>query len=144
MNLFENQRITADYVESGYWSCCAREEASRYCKLNVVKSLEERRGIISVTPMEKWSLSEDSLYLHYCENETINGIWINEEPAFKNKIVIADFSSCILSCPISIEKYGLIYASAQKNIGPSGLTIVIVHEDLIGNARKELPSTLNY
>ena len=89
-------------------------------------------------------ICDDSAYVHYCPNETIDGIEIFEEPSFGDKTVVADFSSCILSQPIDVSKYGIIYAGAQKNIGPSGITIVIVREDLIGYAQNILPSVLNY
>ncbi|WP_163585526.1 aminotransferase class V-fold PLP-dependent enzyme, partial [Klebsiella pneumoniae] len=84
-------------------------------------------------------------YVHYCPNETIDGIAIHEEPDFDDKkIVIADYSSAILSQPLDVSRFGMIYAGAQKNIGPAGLTLVIIREDLLGKARKETPSVFDY
>ena len=95
--------------------------------------------------MKEWQLSADAAYVHYCPNETIDGIAIHEEPDFDDsKIVIADYSSSILSQPIDVSRFGVIYAGAQKNIGPAGLTIVIIREDLLGKARKETPSVFDY
>ncbi|CAH0278383.1 Phosphoserine aminotransferase [Rahnella aquatilis] len=94
--------------------------------------------------MSEWKLSADSAYVHYCPNETIDGIAIDEMPDFGDKIVVADYSSCILSRPIDVSRFGVIYAGAQKNIGPAGLTLVIVRDDLLGKARTELPSILDY
>lgn len=81
--------------------------------------------------MKQWKLSDNAAYVHYCPNETIDGVAINEQPDFGNKVVVADYSSSILSRPIDISRYGVIYAGAQKNIGPAGLTLVIVREDLL-------------
>ena len=97
-----------------------------------------------IKPMSEWQLSDNSAYVHYCPNETIDGVEIFEQPDFADKTVVADLSSCILSQPIDVKRYGIIYAGAQKNIGPSGITIVIVREDLIGYAQKVLPSVLDY
>lgn len=95
-------------------------------------------------PMSEWQLSDDAAYVHYCPNETIDGIAIHEEPDFGDKIVIADYSSAILSKPLDVSRFGVIYAGAQKNIGPAGLTLVIIREDLLGKARRETPSILDY
>ena len=102
-------------------------------------------GLRAVKPMSEWQLSDNAAYLHYCPNETIDGIAIHEEPDFgENVIVTADLSSTILSTPLDVSRYGVIYAGAQKNIGPAGLTIVIVREDLLGKAHKSCPSILDY
>ena len=143
LNILGN-KINADYINSGYWSQCAANEASKYC--NVIKQnvVVKNEGITSIKPMSEWQLGDKSAYVHYCPNETIDGIEIFEQPNFGNKTVVADLSSCILSQPIDVSRYGIIYAGAQKNIGPSGITIVIVREDLIGHAQKVLPSVLDY
>lgn len=94
--------------------------------------------------MREWQLSDDAAFVHYCPNETIDGVAIEEEPDFGDKIVVADYSSSILSRRIDVSRYGVIYAGAQKNIGPAGLTLVIVREDLLGKARRELSSILDY
>ncbi|CRK85630.1 Phosphoserine aminotransferase [Candidatus Providencia siddallii] len=144
MNLL-GKKTTADYIVSGYWSNFAANEAKKYCKTNIIKILEEKNGKQSLKQMSKWLLNKESAYVHYCPNETISGLAIHEEPIFfKNKTIIADCSSSILSKPIDISLYGVIYASAQKNIGPSGITIVIIREDLLGKASLQTPSVFNY
>lgn len=136
---------SADYINSGYWSMCAAKEAEKYCTVKEQNVLIDQDGLTAVKPMSEWQFSNDAAYLHYCPNETISGVAIFEEPHFDdNKVVVADFSSCILSQPIDVSRYGIIYAGAQKNIGPSGITIVIVREDLIGHAKQALPSVLDY
>ena len=90
--------------------------------------------------MSEWQLSDNAAYMHYCRTETIDGIAIDETPDFgKDVVVAADFSSTILSRPIDVSRYGVIYAGAQKNIGPAGLTIVIVREDFAGQSEYRLP-----
>lgn len=143
MNILGNN-TSADYIDSGYWSSCAIEEAKKYCTVNELHIKTDINGLTAVKPMSEWQLSNDAAYVHYCPNETIEGIQIFEEPSFSDKIVAADLSSCILSQPIDVSRYGVIYAGAQKNIGPSGITIVIVREDLLGQAQKILPSVLDY
>lgn len=134
----------ADYINSGYWSQCAAKEAAKYCNVIEQNVVIKDAGITSIKPMSEWQLSDNSAYVHYCPNETIDGVEIFEQPDFADKTVVADLSSCILSQPIDVKRYGIIYAGAQKNIGPSGITIVIVREDLIGYAQKVLPSVLDY
>lgn len=143
LNILGN-KTSADYINSGYWSECAAKEAKKYCNVIEQNIVIKQAGITSVKPMSDWHLNNDSAYVHYCPNETIDGIEIFEEPNFEDKIVVADFSSCILSQPIDVSRYGIIYAGAQKNIGPSGITIVIVREDLLGHAKSILPSVLDY
>lgn len=143
LNILGN-KTSADYINSGYWSECAAKEAKKYCNVIEQNIVIKQEGITSVKPMSDWHLNSDSAYVHYCPNETIDGIEIFEEPNFDDKIVVADFSSCILSQPIDVSRYGIIYAGAQKNIGPSGITIVIVREDLLGHAKSILPSVLDY
>ncbi|MEW5287862.1 3-phosphoserine/phosphohydroxythreonine transaminase [Erwinia papayae] len=135
---------SADYVDGGYWAHSAIKEASKYCKPNVIDAKTTVDGLRAITPMSQWALSDDAAYVHYCPNETIDGIAIHEEPDFGDKVVVADLSSTILSQPIDIKRYGVIYAGAQKNIGPAGLTLVVVREDLLGQATKSLPSILDY
>ena len=143
MNLL-GEKSSADYIDGGYWAHSAVKEAQKYCTPNVIDvttTIDGKRGIL---PMSEWKLSADSAYVHYCPNETIDGIAIDEMPDFGDKIVVADYSSCILSRPIDVSRFGVIYAGAQKNIGPAGLTLVIVRDDLLGKARTELPSILDY
>jgi len=138
-------KTTADYVDAGYWAASAVKEAHKYCSPNVIDAKVTVDGLRAVKPMSEWQLSQDAAYLHYCPNETIDGIAIHEEPNFgENVVVTADFSSTILSSPLDISRYGVIYAGAQKNIGPAGLTLVIVREDLLGKAHKSCPSILDY
>jgi len=137
-------KATADYIDGGYWAHSAVKEAQKYCTPNVIDittTQGDKRGLL---PMSEWKLSKDAAYVHYCPNETIDGLAITEMPDFGDKVVIADYSSTILSGPIDVSRFGVIYAGAQKNIGPAGLTLVIVRDDLLGKARKELPSILDY
>ena len=143
LNILANN-THADYINSGYWSQCAAKEAAKYCNVIEQNVVIKNAGITSIKPMSEWKLSDNSAYVHYCPNETIDGVEIFEQPDFADKTVVADLSSCILSQPIDVKRYGIIYAGAQKNIGPSGITIVIVREDLIGYAQKVLPSVLDY
>ncbi|MBI0060316.1 3-phosphoserine/phosphohydroxythreonine transaminase [Gilliamella sp. M0320] len=143
LNILANN-THADYINSGYWSQCAAKEAAKYCNVIEQNVVIKDAGITSIKPMSEWQLSDNSAYVHYCPNETIDGVEIFEQPDFADKTVVADLSSCILSQPIDVKRYGIIYAGAQKNIGPSGITIVIVREDLIGYAQKMLPSVLDY
>ncbi|WWO99452.1 MAG: 3-phosphoserine/phosphohydroxythreonine transaminase [Candidatus Dasytiphilus stammeri] len=143
LNLLGN-RSKADYIDSGYWSNSAANEAKRYCTPNIINIKKMVDGKQALTPMQNWKLSEDADYVHYCPNETINGLAIHDDPDFKEKIVVADCSSVILSRPMKINHYGIIYAGAQKNIGPAGLAVVIIREDLLGAARLEVPSILDY
>lgn len=136
---------SADYMDGGYWAHSAINEAQKYCTPNVVDiKTTDDYGLQAIKPMREWTLSDNAAYVHYCPNETIDGIAIDEEPDFGDKIVVADLSSTILSRPIDVSRYGVIYAGAQKNIGPAGITLVIVREDLLGKARQELPSILDY
>ncbi|EOI3463895.1 3-phosphoserine/phosphohydroxythreonine transaminase [Cronobacter dublinensis] len=137
-------KTTADYVDGGYWAASAVKEAKKYLTPNVIDAKITVDGKRAIKPMKEWQLSEDAAYLHYCPNETIDGIAINDTPDFGDAIVTADFSSTILSHPIDINRYGVIYAGAQKNIGPAGLTLVIVREDLLGKAHVACPSVLDY
>lgn len=134
----------ADYVDSGYWAACASKEAEKYCTPHVINVKQKIDGKRAIIPMQQWTLSDKAAYLHYCPNETIDGIAIHETPNFSDVVVTADFSSTILSRPLDISRYGVIYAGAQKNIGPAGLTLVIVREDLSGHAHKTCPSILDY
>lgn len=134
----------ADYAVTGSWSKAATQEASKFCQqVNVVTEIEEVDGLKTVADVSHWKLSESSAYLHLCNNETVDGIRLNQLPETQLPI-IADMSSCILSEEIDVNDYGVIYAGAQKNIGPSGLTIVIIREDLLGNTRADTPSIQDY
>jgi len=133
----------ADYLDTGMWSKMAIEEAERLCRVNVVASARER-GYRHIPPMEDWRPSEDAAYLHYTPNETIGGVEFHEPPVANGRPLVADMSSTILSRPVDVTRFGLIYAGAQKNMGIAGLTVVIVREDLLGRARADTPAMLDY
>ena len=139
------QGKSADYIVNGSWSKAAAVEAENFGDINVINIREEHNdGETSLIPCNKWQLNSDAAYVHYCPNETVDGIEINDIPDTHGVPLVADMSSTILSHVIDVTKFGLIYAGAQKNIGPSGLTIVIVREDLLGNAQKATPCIMNY
>ena len=130
----------ADYVATGEWSGKAIKEAKAFCDVHIAASSEDKK--FTYAP-KKWDVRKDAAYVHFCSNETIGGVEYHSVPQSPVPIV-ADASSHFLSRPIEIAKYGLIYAGAQKNVGPAGLTIVIVREDLIGTAEKHTPSVMDY
>jgi len=142
MNLL-NGKGKADYVLTGEWSKKAAKEAKAYCEVHIAASSEDR-SFTYAPRQEAWKPSADAAYVHYCSNETIGGVEFNWIPDCGDVPLVADASSHILSRPVDVSKFGLIYAGAQKNIGPAGLTIVIVREDLIGNARKGTPTVMDY
>jgi phosphoserine aminotransferase len=132
----------ADYVVTGEWSKKAVKEAQAYCDVHVAASSEDKG--FTYAPLN-WNVRSDAAYVHYCSNETIGGVEFHEIPEIEKNIpLVADASSHILSRPLQVSKFGLIYAGAQKNIGPAGLTIVIVRDDLIGKAAKGTPSVMDY
>lgn len=131
-----------DYVNTGSWSKKAIAEAGKYAEVNVVADEKDSNYSKAPTP-ESIVASEGAAYLHYTANETIGGVEFNYVPEVEAPLV-ADFSSSIMSRPVDVSKFGLIYAGAQKNLGPSGITVVIVREDLLGNARPQTPSVLDY
>ena len=133
----------ADYVDTGIWSKKAIAEAQRYGDVRVVASSRES-GYTTVPEPSLWDTRGDAAYLHYTPNETIGGVEFDFTPETGDVPLVADMSSNMLSRPVDISKYGLIYAGAQKNIGPSGLVVVIVRKDLLGHARKDTPTMMNY
>ena len=133
----------ADYVVTGEWSKKAVKEAQAYCDVHVAATSEDRKFTYAPA-QDVWNLRTDAAYVHYCSNETIGGVEFHWIPDSGNVPLVADASSHILSRPLDVSKFGLIYAGAQKNIGPAGLTIVIVREDLLGHAQKGTPSVLDY
>ena len=142
MNLLRG-KTTADYFNTGQWSKKAISEAKRYCDVNVVASSEED-GFNSIPDQSTWKLNPDAAYVHYTPNETIGGVEFDAIPDTGDVPLVADLSSTILSRPIDVSRFGLIYAGAQKNIGPAGLTLVIVRDDLIGDVLDGTPTTFNY
>ena len=142
MNLLRGKK-TADYVNTGEWSKKAISEAKKYCEVNVAATSADKN--FSYAPASSgWKLNADAAYVHYTSNETIGGVEIFETPNTGNVPLVADMSSHILSRPIDVCKYALIYAGSQKNIGPAGLAIVIVREDLIGETIAGTPSMYDY
>ena len=132
----------ADYVVSGEWSKKAVKEAQAYCDVHVAASSEDKN--FTYAPAN-WNVRADAAYVHYCSNETIGGVEFHEIPRIEKPVpLVADASSHLLSRPLEVSDFGLIYAGAQKNIGPAGLTIVIVREDLTGKAQKGTPSVMDY
>ena len=142
MNLL-GEGQTADYINTGQWSKKAIKEAGRYGKINVAASSEDT-NFSTVPPQDSWNLSDNPAYVHYCPNETIGGLEYSFVPAVGDTPLVADMSSTILSRPVDVNQYGLIYAGAQKNIGPAGLTLVIVRKDLLGKASSSVTAMLNY
>lgn len=133
---------TVDYINTGHWSQKAIAEAGRYCKVNIAG--DAGGSYRRVPPQSELRLSPEAAYVHYTPNETISGVEFGYVPQTGGVPLVADMSSSILSRPIDVSRFGLIYAGAQKNIGPPGLTVVIVREDLIGRARKETPLVFDY
>jgi phosphoserine aminotransferase len=142
MNLLRG-RDRADYVDTGEWSRKSIKEARKYCAVNVAASAADT-SYTTVPPRATWQLDPAAAYVHICGNETIGGVQYHWTPDTGDVPLVADMSSEILSRPVDVSKYGLIYAGAQKNIGPSGLTLVIVREDLIGQPHPLLPSAFDY
>jgi phosphoserine aminotransferase len=133
---------TADYINTGHWSQRGITEAARYCTVHVAGDAgsDYRR----VPPQTELRFSGGAAYVHYTPNETISGVEFGYVPETGAVPLVADMSSSILSRPIDVAKFGMIYAGAQKNIGPSGLTVVIVREDLLGRARPDTPHVFDY
>ncbi|NOX08028.1 MAG: 3-phosphoserine/phosphohydroxythreonine transaminase [Gammaproteobacteria bacterium] len=136
-------KTTADYFNTGAWSKKAIAEAKRFCDVNIVAS-GEAGNFSSVPARAEWQLNPDAAYVHYTPNETIGGVEFADIPDVGDVPLIADMSSTILSRPIDVSRFGVIYAGAQKNVGPAGLTIVIIREDLIGGAAESTPAMFDY
>jgi phosphoserine aminotransferase len=141
LNLSTAQSAT-DYVNTGHWSAKAIAEARRYTTVNLAADAGGR--YMRVPPQAELKLNSHAAYVHYTPNETISGVEFGYVPATAGVPLVADLSSSILSRPIDVTKFGLIYAGAQKNIGPAGLVLVIVREDLIGKARAQTPLVFDY
>ena len=142
LNLLPDDSI-ADYVETGIWSKKAIEEARRFGTINVAASAKAY-DYFAIPGQNDWQLSKNAAYLHYCSNETIGGLQFDWVPDLGEVPLVCDMSSDILSRPIDVSQFGMIYAGAQKNIGPSGLVVVIIREDLLGKARSICPTMLDY
>ncbi len=142
MNLTRNNR-KVDYINTGSWSKKAIGEAKRFADVHIAATTEESK--FTRTPAQsELQLSGDAAYVHYTPNETIQGVAFPYLPDTGEVPLVADFSSTILSRPVDVSRYGIIYAGAQKNIGPAGLTLVIIREDLIGEAIDGTPAMFQY
>ena len=132
-----------DYVVTGNWGEKAVQEAERYVKVNVAANSKATK-FTTIPDPSTWKLSTNAAYLHYTPNETVFGVEFHTVPTVSDAPLVVDMSSTLLSRPIDVSRFGLIYAGAQKNIGPAGLALVIVREDLIGHARRETPGVVDY
>ncbi|MGH8762754.1 MAG: 3-phosphoserine/phosphohydroxythreonine transaminase [Nitrosospira sp.] len=146
MNLLRGKK-SADYINTGEWSKKAIKEAKKYCAVNIAASAEDA-NFTYVPPQGTWDIDPNAAYLHYTPNETIGGVEFNWIPDLAHLNVdmplVADISSTFMSRPLDITRFGLIYAGAQKNMGPAGLTVVIVREDLLGTTVPGTPTMFDY
>ena len=142
MNLLKSSNSSCDYLDVGQWSIKAIKEAKKYGNVNVAASSADISYKKYPNP-ESWNLNSESDYLHLVMNETIDGVCLRDFNNLPSSNIVADCSSCILSEPMDISKFGLIYAGAQKNIGPAGLAIIIIKKDLL-EEHPHLPAMMNY
>jgi phosphoserine aminotransferase len=133
----------ADYVVTGNWGEKAVQEAQRYVRVNVAANSKATK-FTTIPDPKTWAVSDSAAYLHYTPNETVFGVEFHGIPEVSDAPLVADLSSTLLSRPLDVSRFGVIYAGAQKNIGPAGLAIVIVREDLLGRARRETPGVIDY
>ncbi|MFV1997320.1 MAG: 3-phosphoserine/phosphohydroxythreonine transaminase [Acidiferrobacterales bacterium] len=133
----------ADYLLTGHWGKKAVTEGKRYGDVNVAVDTSDSK-FTTIPAAGEWNLQSDAAYVHYTPNETIAGVEFDHIPETGDVPLVADMSSSILSRPLDVSRYGIIYAGAQKNVGPAGLTIVIIRDDLIGKATDSVPAMLNY
>jgi phosphoserine aminotransferase len=142
LNLAQRNTIV-DYAITGSWGKKAAKEASKFNQVNIVCDSKDD-NYSSIIDEKEWNKNSAAAYLHITENETIGGVEYNFTPKSNNVPIVSDMSSSILSREINVSEYGLIYAGAQKNIGPAGLTLVIVRDDLVGQAAEDIPNLMNY
>ncbi|WP_136418346.1 3-phosphoserine/phosphohydroxythreonine transaminase [Herbaspirillum sp. ST 5-3] len=145
MNLLgmKPQPATVDFIHTGSWTGKSIKEAKKYCTVNVAASSESQKFTV-IPPRDSWKLTKDAAYVHICTNETIDGVEYQYTPDVGDVPLVADMSSHILSRVVDVSRYGVIFGGAQKNIGPAGLTLVIVREDLIGHALTICPSAFDW
>ena len=134
---------TADYVQTGSWSKKAIGEARRFCSVNIAAD-SSGSNFCHIPPESEWQKTDNAAYFHYTPNETINGVEFHFVPDMGDVPIVADMSSTILSRPIDVSRFGVIYAGAQKNIGPAGITLVIVRNDLLDRKRADAPTLMTY
>ncbi|XP_043274286.1 probable phosphoserine aminotransferase [Venturia canescens] len=133
---------SADYIVTGSWSAKAAKEAAKYGKVNLV--LPKQSKYTDIPEPSTWNLSSDASYVYYCANETVHGIEFDFVPETNGVPLVADMSSNILTRPVDISKFAVIFAGAQKNIGPAGVTLVIIRDDMLGNAMPACPTVLDF
>lgn len=143
VNLFARSK-KADYIDTGIWSKKAIAEASRYGTVNVAAKAEMKDNLAYIPTQESWSTSKDAAYLHYTPNETIDGLEFQWVPQTGEVPLVADMTSMILSRPVNVSDYGIIYAGAQKNVGQAGITIVIIRDDLVQEPLPQIPTLYSY
>lgn len=143
LNLF-GQNNNADYIDTGIWSKKAIDEANRYGTVNVAAKTEIENDLLRIPPQQKWTLNPNASYVHYTPNETIEGLEFQWTPKTGNIPLVADMTSMILSRPINVNDYGIIYAGAQKNLGQAGIHVVIVRDDLIKEPLPNTPTLYQY
>lgn len=142
LNLLGDARRAA-YADSGYWAQRAMAEAGRYAEVTVAARFQGPAPL-AAPPLGQWDMPADCAYCHITPNETVDGIAYPGLPGTGEVPLVADCTSCFLTAPIDVSRFGLIYASAQKNIGPAGLTVLVVREDLLERAAPAVPSALSY
>lgn len=133
----------ANYVETGHWSATAIKEAQKYLSINIAASSINQK-FTTIPKQETWNIKPDAAFLHFTDNETINGVEYPEIPFLKDMILVSDMSSNLFSRPIDFSKIGCLYACAQKNFGIAGMSIVIIDRDLLDRALPETPTTFHY
>jgi phosphoserine aminotransferase len=143
MNLLTRNK-KADYIDTGIWSKKAMDEAKRYGEINAAAKLYVEKELVRLPHQNKWSLDPDAAYVHYTPNETIEGVEFHWVPKTGHVPLVADMSSSLLTRPIDISQFGIIYAGAQKNLGQAGITIVIIHDDLVREALPGTPTLYQY
>mmetsp|Transcript_5361 Transcript_5361/g.14988 ORF Transcript_5361/g.14988 Transcript_5361/m.14988 type:complete len:430 (+) Transcript_5361:96-1385(+) len=142
LNLLGDKR-SADFVDTGVWSRKAMSEASKYCETRVVAS-SEASGHSEIPAVSSWDLSDDSAYVHICANDTIYGLEFLEDPDVGDRLLVADFTSTLLSRRVAFSRYAAVYCSSGKNLGPAGVCLVVVRRDLLGRARPDTPCILDW
>lgn len=138
-----NGNSKACYVNTGAWSKKALKEAQHHCEV-IISANAESSNFTTIPDYADWNVDEHAAYLHYTDNETIHGVEFQDIPSFDDMLLVCDMSSNILSRTIDVSKFGIIYAGSQKNMGPAGVTIVIVRDDLIGHADKKIATIFDY
>lgn len=138
-------KTQVDFVNTGYWGERAAGETSKFCKVRYAYD-GKRDNYTHIPPVSEWDISPDSAYVHICANETLHGLEYLDDPVLPagSPPLVGDFTSTLLSRPVNVSRYGVIYASGGKNLGPAGVTVVIVRDDLVGNELKSCPSVLSY